>query len=200
MLTIKRSFSTPNQQNGRLDPVPMRPNVRAIKEEATERYARDALGVPAKHAKVPAWLCPFHQEKTPSFKLHPEPEPHFHCYGCDWHGDVIDLCQQREGHERPWEAMVDLSVRYGIELPGRPESWHRKQARQRPIRDHIARAKFEHLRRRLFRSLFEPSLLPIEDPREREEEARLLWEATEPLARMMLDELNEQRKTREEEE
>jgi hypothetical protein len=178
----------------------MRPNVRAVKEGATERYARDALGVPAEQARVPAWLCPFHQEKTPSFKLHLEPEPHFHCYGCGWHGDVIDLCQQREGHERLWEAMVDLSVRYGIELPGKPDSWFRKQERQRPVRNYIARAKYEHLRRRLFRRFFEPSLALIEDAKEREEEARLLWEATEPLARMMLHELHEHRKTREEEE
>lgn len=31
-------------------------------------------------------LCPFHEEKTPSFYVYPD---HYHCYGCHAHGDVI---------------------------------------------------------------------------------------------------------------
>ena len=31
-------------------------------------------------------LCPFHDEKTPSFKVYSD---HFHCYGCGAHGDII---------------------------------------------------------------------------------------------------------------
>lgn len=34
-----------------------------------------------------AILCPFHQEKSPSCFLY---QDHYHCYGCDEHGDVID--------------------------------------------------------------------------------------------------------------
>jgi phage/plasmid primase-like uncharacterized protein len=34
--------------------------------------------------------CPFHDEKTPSFYV--VPDKHFaHCYGCGWHGDVVDF-------------------------------------------------------------------------------------------------------------
>lgn len=31
--------------------------------------------------------CPFHQDDTPSFHIYPD--NHFHCFGCDAHGDVI---------------------------------------------------------------------------------------------------------------
>jgi DNA primase len=37
-----------------------------------------------------AGLCPFHGEKTASFTVYPD--NHAHCFGCGWHGDVIDLC------------------------------------------------------------------------------------------------------------
>lgn len=32
-------------------------------------------------------LCPFHQEKTPSFHIYPD---HYFCYGCQTYGDAID--------------------------------------------------------------------------------------------------------------
>ena len=38
-------------------------------------------------------LCPFHQEKTPSFTVYPysQPKPSFFCYGCERWGDAADL-------------------------------------------------------------------------------------------------------------
>lgn len=42
------------------------------------------------------WLCPFHQEKTPSFKVKAG-ETRFKCYGCGEHGDVIDFIGKMEG-------------------------------------------------------------------------------------------------------
>ncbi|MDR0519682.1 MAG: DNA primase [Clostridiales Family XIII bacterium] len=38
-------------------------------------------------------LCPFHGEKTPSFKVY-EDSQHYHCYGCGASGDVIDFCMK----------------------------------------------------------------------------------------------------------
>jgi DNA primase len=43
-----------------------------------------------------AWLSPFHEEKTPSFKLK-RGEQRFRCYGCGMHGDVIDLVAELDG-------------------------------------------------------------------------------------------------------
>ena len=133
--------------------------------------------------------CPMpdHEDKTPSFYIYPP--GCFHCYGCGRSGDVVDLEFFCGAYGELWEAMIALSVEYGVELPKRPDSWHRKQERQRPVRDGINRARFDHLRRRLFRWFFEPSLLRIENQDEREAEAALLWDATAPLAEMMLERL-----------
>jgi hypothetical protein len=136
-------------------------------------------------------VSPDHEDKTPSMTVYTETHT-FKCYGigCEAQGDVLDLVQLAEGCEL-WEAMMVLSSRYGIELPARPQSWFAKQERQQQIRDAIDQARFEHLRRRLFRWFFAPSLLRIEDPEERKAEAVILWEATEPLAEMMLERLAE---------
>ena len=40
-------------------------------------------------------LCPFHEERTPSFFIFPD--SHFHCYGCQAHGDVIDFVMKTKG-------------------------------------------------------------------------------------------------------
>ena len=136
-------------------------------------------------------VSPVHEDKTPSMTVYTDTQT-FKCYGigCGAHGDVLDLVQLAEGCEL-WEALMILSTRYGIELPGRPQSWFAKQRRQRPIRDAIDRARFEHLQRRLFRRFFGPCLLRIKDPEERRAEAVILWAATEPLAEMMVEQLTE---------
>ncbi|MBP6944615.1 hypothetical protein KBD61_02005 [Patescibacteria group bacterium] len=38
-------------------------------------------------------LCPYHDERTPSFYLYPQTNT-FHCYGCQEHGDVISLTKK----------------------------------------------------------------------------------------------------------
>src|SRR5271170_4814528 len=35
-------------------------------------------------------LCPFHDEKTPSFMIH-KGDAHYHCFGCGAHGDAIQF-------------------------------------------------------------------------------------------------------------
>lgn len=41
-------------------------------------------------------LCPFHNERTPSFTVNDAKE-FGHCFGCGWHGDVIRFVMDREG-------------------------------------------------------------------------------------------------------
>lgn len=53
-----------------------------------------ALGAPERSARPPMYCCPFHQESTPSFAVY---EDHAHCFGCGWHGDIIQFVMEMEG-------------------------------------------------------------------------------------------------------
>ena len=56
--------------------------------------------------------CPFHNERTPSFKVY---EDHFHCFGCCAHGDHIDFVQKMYG-ETKIEAAKRISSDFGLKL------------------------------------------------------------------------------------
>lgn len=62
-------------------------------------------------------LCPFHQEKTPSFHVSPGKQ-FFHCYGCKEGGNAIDFVIKRDRIEFK-EALQVLADRAGITLPKR---------------------------------------------------------------------------------
>ncbi|MDY5132228.1 DNA primase [Actinotignum urinale] len=59
-------------------------------------------------------LCPFHDEKTPSFNVRPN-AGYYHCFGCGENGDVIDFVQKQENTSFI-EAVEVLARRYGVEL------------------------------------------------------------------------------------
>ncbi|MCS7091880.1 MAG: DNA primase [Patescibacteria group bacterium] len=61
-------------------------------------------------------LCPFHNEKTPSFMVSPELQI-FKCFGCGESGDVFSFLQKYEGMEF-YEALVSLAKRSGVALRG----------------------------------------------------------------------------------
>ena len=65
-------------------------------------------------------LCPFHRERSPSCKLY---EDHYYCYGCQAHGDVINLVQAFFGLS-PIEAVKQLNsdFRLGLEVDKPPDS------------------------------------------------------------------------------
>ena len=60
-------------------------------------------------------LCPFHNEKTPSFTVYPETQS-FYCFGCGAGGNVFTFLMQYENFTFG-EAMQSLADRVGIELP-----------------------------------------------------------------------------------
>ena len=59
-------------------------------------------------------LCPFHQEKTPSFVVFPETQG-FHCFGCGKGGDVFTYYMLHEKTEFK-EALEELARRTGVQL------------------------------------------------------------------------------------
>lgn len=62
-------------------------------------------------------LCPFHNEKTPSFIVSPERQSYY-CFGCQEHGDAIGFVAKIE--KLDWrEAALELGKRYGLEAPVR---------------------------------------------------------------------------------
>ncbi len=60
-------------------------------------------------------LCPFHNEKTPSFSVHATRQ-FFHCFGCGVSGDVFSFVQKIENVTFP-EAVRAVAQKLGIALP-----------------------------------------------------------------------------------
>jgi DNA primase len=60
-------------------------------------------------------LCPFHNEKTPSFYVHPN-RGFYHCFGCKASGDVFSFLMHIEGKTFP-EVARDLAEQTGVQLP-----------------------------------------------------------------------------------
>lgn len=59
--------------------------------------------------------CPFHADKTPSFKVSPERQA-FYCFSCGEHGDAVDFIQKRHSVNFK-EALNILGIRSGRPLP-----------------------------------------------------------------------------------
>jgi len=60
-------------------------------------------------------LCPFHNEKTPSFSVHATRQ-FYHCFGCGASGDVFSFVQKIENITFP-EAVRSVAQKLGIALP-----------------------------------------------------------------------------------
>ncbi len=74
-------------------------------------------------------LCPFHQEKSPSFTVSPSRQI-FHCFGCGAGGNVFTFLTRMTGASFP-ETVRDLGRRVGVEV-------------QEPTPDSVSQASHSH--------------------------------------------------------
>lgn len=60
-------------------------------------------------------LCPFHQEKTPSFTVS-DVKGFYHCFGCGEHGDIFSFIMKQQGYDYK-TALQILAKEAGVQLP-----------------------------------------------------------------------------------
>jgi DNA primase len=89
-------------------------------------------------------LCPFHQEKTPSFAVHPVRQI-YHCFGCGAGGDVFKFVMEMEKSSFP-EAVRTVAEKCGIPVPKprerSPEERRENQQRSALVEMHREAAAF----------------------------------------------------------
>ncbi|MEZ5155094.1 MAG: DNA primase [Solirubrobacterales bacterium] len=74
-------------------------------------------------------LCPFHEERTPSFSVKPR-DGFYYCFGCEAGGDTIRFVQEKEGLGFA-DAVEALADRYGVEVERESEDPKAEEARRR---------------------------------------------------------------------
>ena len=80
-------------------------------------------------------LCPFHDERTPSFSVNVD-QKLYHCFGCGEGGDAIGFVQQTEALDFPG-AVEFLAARYNVELTREeedPQAEERRRRRERMLK------------------------------------------------------------------
>jgi DNA primase len=110
--------------------------VALISSESLERVkqAVDIVEVISAHTDLrrqgARWvgLCPFHEERTPSFSVDAA-EKLYHCFGCGVGGDTIKFIEEKEGLGFA-EAVELLADRYGVELEREREDPRAEAKRQ----------------------------------------------------------------------
>lgn len=137
----------------RMPPIPGK-SLESLKA-ATERVkaATDIVEIVSEHVQLRQqgrrWLglCPFHEEKTPSFHVHPELQI-YHCFGCGAGGDVYKFLQEIDKITFP-EAVTFLAGRAGIQLPRSGGGAAEDERNDRLFRANELAAKyFQHMLRR----------------------------------------------------
>lgn len=90
-------------------------DITAIREQTRiEEVIGDYVALRPAGADRLKGLCPFHDEKTPSFHVRPH-HGHFHCFGCGEGGDVYSFLQKQE-HVSFVEAVEQLADRIGYQI------------------------------------------------------------------------------------
>src|SRR5207247_5486121 len=79
------------------------------------RIVGDYVSLKKSGAQNYSGLCPFHKEKTPSFRVH-ETKQFYYCFGCGEKGDVYSFVQKIENITFP-EAVRAVAQKIGVALP-----------------------------------------------------------------------------------
>ena len=82
-----------------------------------------------------AGLCPFHQEKSPSFTVSADKQ-FYHCFGCGAHGNALRFLMEYDKLRFP-EAVEQLAGRLGLEVPREGADDPRAQARERKRKEGV---------------------------------------------------------------
>ncbi|MFZ5534589.1 MAG: DNA primase [Patescibacteria group bacterium] len=89
-------------------------------------------------------LCPFHNEKTPSFTVSPDRQT-FHCFGCGKGGSVFDFVMLIE-HVDFAEALETLADKAGVTLQRRPADTPEAKIKQKILEaNHLASEYYHYL-------------------------------------------------------
>ena len=106
----------------------------AVKQQADiVRIVGDYVKLKKSGAQNFSGLCPFHQEKSPSFSVHATRQ-FYHCFGCGVSGDVFSFVQKIENITFP-EAVRAIAQKLGIPLPRQQydSPMEAREARQRTV-------------------------------------------------------------------
>ncbi|WP_458526751.1 DNA primase [Onishia taeanensis] len=88
-----------------------------------------------KNGRNHAGLCPFHQEKSPSFTVSQDKQ-FYHCFGCGAHGNSLRFLMEYDNLRFP-EAVEQLAARQGLEVPREGADDPRAQAREQKRKEGV---------------------------------------------------------------
>ncbi|MAO62543.1 MAG: DNA primase [Halomonas sp.] len=80
-------------------------------------------------------LCPFHQEKTPSFTVSADKQ-FYHCFGCGAHGNALRFLMEYDKLPFP-EAVEQLAGRIGLDVPREGADDPRAQQREKKRKEGV---------------------------------------------------------------
>jgi len=110
------------------------------------RSAADIVEVVGEHTRLKKagrsfkGLCPFHNERTPSFTVDRD-KGLYHCFGCGAGGDVIHFVRQIDRLDFP-EAIEALASRFGVAIPKRVTRGPRDEQREKLLAAVAAAQRF----------------------------------------------------------
>jgi len=102
------------------------------------KEAADILGIVSRYTDLQQrgqdyWgVCPFHEERTPSFKVNPR-DKLYYCFGCEAKGDVFSFIEEKEGLDFAG-AVEAVAEQTGVELERENEDPRAEERRRRRAR------------------------------------------------------------------